>query len=197
MSVASEASPTHHVFLVASFPPPTVSTSSRSSISGSLALGALVAAGGLWLFPWQSTGSSVQQPVAMEATEASVELHSAESSVDHHDRSTSSELWRGDASRASEGEILSAIGSIGGGGVLRAPPKGRYSYVIIGAGTTAKAALEAILQMHPDADILLLSDESVSASSVGFVQLAGFVVPALLVLKLVGGLSSSVHDVAP
>lgn len=70
-------------------------------------------------------------------------------------------------------QILAGMSSSGGGknagvfvaggiaGVSRAPPEGRYSYVIIGAGTTANAAVEAILQMQPDADILLLSDEMV------------------------------------
>ena len=34
-----------------------------------------------------------------------------------------------------------------------------YPYVIIGGGTTAYAAIEAIRQMQPDADILIVSDE--------------------------------------
>lgn len=34
-----------------------------------------------------------------------------------------------------------------------------YQYVIVGAGTTAKAAIEAILAEDPQADILLLTDE--------------------------------------
>ena len=38
-------------------------------------------------------------------------------------------------------------------------PKKKYSYVVIGAGTTAAAAIESILNVHPDADVLLLSDE--------------------------------------
>ncbi len=38
--------------------------------------------------------------------------------------------------------------------------KRHYPYVIIGAGTTAYAAMEAILQNEPTADILILSDET-------------------------------------
>ena len=34
-----------------------------------------------------------------------------------------------------------------------------YPYVIVGGGTTAYAAIEAIRQMQPDADILIISDE--------------------------------------
>ena len=34
-----------------------------------------------------------------------------------------------------------------------------YPYVIIGGGTTAYAAIEAIRQMQPDADLLIISDE--------------------------------------
>ena len=34
-----------------------------------------------------------------------------------------------------------------------------YPYVIVGAGTTAHAAIEAIRQREPNAEILLLSDE--------------------------------------
>lgn len=34
-----------------------------------------------------------------------------------------------------------------------------YQYVIVGAGTTAKAAIEAILAVDPAADILMLTDE--------------------------------------
>ncbi|CAM9331117.1 unnamed protein product [Discosporangium mesarthrocarpum] len=54
------------------------------------------------------------------------------------------------------------VSSIGAVPSTQAPPKSRYSYVIIGAGTTANAAVEAILHLQPDADILLLSDEAPS-----------------------------------
>lgn len=39
--------------------------------------------------------------------------------------------------------------------------KGRYSFVIIGEGTAADAAVESLLRMQPEADILYLSDETV------------------------------------
>lgn len=48
-------------------------------------------------------------------------------------------------------------------GATQAPPRGRFSYVVVGAGTTANAAIESILQMQPHADILQLSDEIVSS----------------------------------
>ncbi|CAM9771571.1 unnamed protein product [Discosporangium mesarthrocarpum] len=35
-----------------------------------------------------------------------------------------------------------------------------YQYVIVGAGTTAKAAIETILMQDPEADILMLTDEA-------------------------------------
>ena len=38
--------------------------------------------------------------------------------------------------------------------------KKHYPYVIVGAGTTAHAAIEAIRQHEPNAEILLLSDEA-------------------------------------
>ena len=38
-------------------------------------------------------------------------------------------------------------------------PKRKWEYVIIGTGTTASAAIESILNVQPDADILLLTDE--------------------------------------
>ncbi|KAG5175272.1 hypothetical protein JKP88DRAFT_265911 [Tribonema minus] len=41
-------------------------------------------------------------------------------------------------------------------------PKRKYTYVIIGSGTTASAAIESILNLQPDADILLLTDETAS-----------------------------------
>lgn len=37
--------------------------------------------------------------------------------------------------------------------------KKHYPYVIVGAGTSAQAAIEAIRQSEPNAEILLLSDE--------------------------------------
>lgn len=39
--------------------------------------------------------------------------------------------------------------------------KNHYQYVIIGAGTTAYAAIETIFNHQPDADILIISDEAV------------------------------------
>lgn len=39
--------------------------------------------------------------------------------------------------------------------------KNHYEYVIIGAGTTAYAAIETIFNNKPDADLLLLSNEAV------------------------------------
>lgn len=49
-------------------------------------------------------------------------------------------------------------GSGGGGdGKLR----GRYNFVIIGEGAAADAAVESILRMQPEAEILFLSDETV------------------------------------
>jgi hypothetical protein len=39
------------------------------------------------------------------------------------------------------------------------PLQSHYPYVVIGAGTTAHAAIEAILQHDPSADILLLSQD--------------------------------------
>lgn len=68
----------------------------------------------------------------------------------------------GGGGRVGEADLLSAVDGGLGGGLSRVSPKGRYSYVIIGAGTTANAAVEAILQVQPHADILLLSDEVVS-----------------------------------
>lgn len=44
-----------------------------------------------------------------------------------------------------------------GGGRL----KERYHFVIIGEGTAADAAMESILRMQPEAEILCLSDETV------------------------------------
>lgn len=41
--------------------------------------------------------------------------------------------------------------------------KGRYHFVIIGEGTAADAAMESILRMQPEAEILCLSDEIVRA----------------------------------
>lgn len=43
--------------------------------------------------------------------------------------------------------------------------KNHYQYVILGAGTTAYAAIETIFNRQPDADILLISNEAVRASS--------------------------------
>jgi len=40
--------------------------------------------------------------------------------------------------------------------------QGEYQYVIIGAGTTAYAAIETIFNHQPDADILIISSEGVS-----------------------------------
>ena len=40
--------------------------------------------------------------------------------------------------------------------------QGEYQYVIIGAGTTAYAAIETIFNHNPDADILIISSEGVS-----------------------------------
>lgn len=39
--------------------------------------------------------------------------------------------------------------------------KKHYPYVVIGAGTTAHAAIEAIKQCQPDADILIITEENV------------------------------------
>ena len=48
-------------------------------------------------------------------------------------------------------------GTEGGNGGL----KSRYTFVIIGEGSTADAAVESILRMHPEAEILFLSDQKV------------------------------------
>lgn len=48
-------------------------------------------------------------------------------------------------------------GAAGGGEGLR----GRYKFVIVGEGAAADAAVEAILRMQPEAEILFLSDETV------------------------------------
>ena len=37
--------------------------------------------------------------------------------------------------------------------------KRHYSYVIIGGGTTSYAAIEAVRQIHPEADVLIISEE--------------------------------------
>lgn len=39
--------------------------------------------------------------------------------------------------------------------------KNHYQYVVLGAGTTAYAAIETIFNRQPDADILLISNEAV------------------------------------
>lgn len=39
--------------------------------------------------------------------------------------------------------------------------KKHYQYVIIGAGTTAYAAIETIFNHDPEADILIISEEAV------------------------------------
>jgi hypothetical protein len=44
----------------------------------------------------------------------------------------------------------------------RRKQKRHYPYVIVGAGTTANAAVEAIKNRDPDGQILILSEESVS-----------------------------------
>lgn len=43
--------------------------------------------------------------------------------------------------------------------------KGRYHFVIIGEGTAADAAVESILRVQPEAEILCLSDETVKIIS--------------------------------
>lgn len=57
----------------------------------------------------------------------------------------------------SQGRGIRGEGTDGGRGGL----KNRYTFVIIGEGSTADAAVESILRMQPEAEILFLSDQKV------------------------------------
>eukprot|EP00904_Undaria_pinnatifida_P003052 jgi/Undpi1/12748/HiC_scaffold_6.g02416.m1 len=62
-------------------------------------------------------------------------------------------------------EATAGVGGGGGGDRGRGGNerlKGRYNFVIIGEGTSADAAVEAILRMRPEAEILFLSDQTPS-----------------------------------
>lgn len=63
---------------------------------------------------------------------------------------------------AAAGSTASGPGAGGaGGGSGGGRLKGRYNFVIIGEGTAADAAVESILRVQPEAEILCLSDETV------------------------------------
>lgn len=62
------------------------------------------------------------------------------------------------AAEASSPPKASGVGGAGDGRL-----SGRYNYVIIGEGAAADAAVESILRMQPEAEILFLSDETVRA----------------------------------
>lgn len=63
-----------------------------------------------------------------------------------------------EASNSSNSQGRGIGGKGGDGGGLR----NRYTFVIIGEGSTADAAVESILRIQPEAEILFLSDQKVS-----------------------------------
>lgn len=137
--------------------------SSRRIGAVSLGLGALLAAGGLSFLPGQGSPFPEPKAVVTEAAETPTEVCSDKNSTEQEVEASRTSQQRVSADAGGGEEFMVRVGEMEAAGVPRAPPKARYSYVIIGAGTTANAAVEAILQMQPDADILLLNEDTVSA----------------------------------